>query len=203
MKRMDFTEMNPAIVYAPEQRCMTLEEYLGQTGEKWFRTAKTKRTMQAMMVSRETTFENAFEAVRYTVQDDGETVVLKGSCGEMLAGRLAAVISTYMKPDGSRIRADDFALRDRAIDIVTRTDPGAYFAMHIPAEISVTTVTSRGDVLHSNLPNTNHGSGDYLVCRADEKGCPDLSDVWILNGNIFPAYYEAGGTDEDGTDVIR
>lgn len=187
--------MNPEIEYAPGQRPMTLEEYLGQTGEKWFRTAKTKRTMKAMMVSRETIFENEFEVVRYTVMDDGETVVLKGSCGEMLASRLPAVVSAYTKTDGSEIRAEDFAVRDRTIDIVTRTDPDAYFAMRIPTEISVTVATARGEALHSNLPNTEHGEGDYLVCRTDASGTPDLSDVWILNGKIFPAYYETGGSE--------
>lgn len=187
--------MDPIIEYAPGKRPMTLEEYLGQTEEKWFRTAKTKRTMQAMMVSRETVFENEFEVVRYTVRDDGETVVLKGSCGEMLASRLPAVVSAYTKPDGSEIRAEDFAIRDKTIDIVTRTDPGAYFAMRIPKEISVTVTTARGDVLHSNLPNTEHGEGDYLVCRAGGNAAPDLSDVWILNGIIFPAYYEADGSE--------
>ena len=186
--------MDPAIEYAPGQRPMTLEDYLEQTGEKWFRTAKTKRTMQAMMVSRETTFENAYEAVRYTVRDDGETVVLKGNRGEMLASRLPAVVSAYTRPDGSEIRAEDFNIRDRMIDIVTRTDPGAYFAMRIPADISVTVYTAWGDALHSNLPNTEHSTGDYLVCRADANGAPDLSDVWILNGSIFPDYYEAGGS---------
>ena len=80
------------------------------------------------------------------------------------------------------------------IDIVTRTDPGAYFAMRIPADISVTVYTAWGDALHSNLPNTEHSTGDYLVCRADANGAPDLSDVWILNGSIFPDYYEAGGS---------
>ena len=190
--------MDPEIEYAPGQRPMTLEEYLEQTGEKWFRTAKTKRTMQAMMVSRETTFENEFEVVRYTVRDDGESVVLKGSCGEMLVSRLPAVVSTYTKPDGSKICAEDFAVRDKTIDIVTRTDPDAYFAMRIPKEISVTVATAWGDALHSNLPNTEHGGGDYLVCRRGGNGAPDLSDVWILNGKIFPAYYETGGI-EGGT----
>ena len=48
--------------------------------------------------------------------------------------------------------------------------------------------------MHTNLPNAPHGNGDYLVCRINEKGEPDLSDVWVLNGLVFPEYYD--------TDVI-
>jgi hypothetical protein len=62
--------------------------------------------------------------------------------------------------------------------------------MHVPQGISVTVETECGDVLHSNLPGAPHGEGDYIVCRADENGEPDLSDIWILNGAVFPKYYE-------------
>jgi hypothetical protein len=44
--------------------------------------------------------------------------------------------------------------------------------------------------LHTNLPNAPHGNGDYLVCRINEKGEPDLSDVWVLNGLVFLEYYD-------------
>jgi hypothetical protein len=50
--------------------------------------------------------------------------------------------------------------------------------------------TAWGDELHTNLPNAPHGSGDYLVCRINEKGEPDLSDIWVLNGLVFPEYYD-------------
>lgn len=184
--------MTTGIEYAPGQKALMLEEYLGQSSEAWFATAKTSRTMRAMMVSKETSFRNEMESASYTVQDDGVTVILKGSYDEMLATKLPHVISAYTKPDGREISAGDFAVRDRFIDIVTRTDPGLYFAMRIPPEISVTVVTAWGDVLHSNLPNLPHGNGDYLVCRAGGNGEPDTSDVWIVSGTVFPEYYQKG-----------
>ena len=52
--------------------------------------------------------------------------------------------------------------------------------------------TAWGDILHTNLPNAPHGSGDYLVCRRNEGGDPDLSDIWVLNGVLFPEYYFSG-----------
>ena len=62
--------------------------------------------------------------------------------------------------------------------------------MYVPLDVSVTVETAWGDELHTNLPNAPHGDGDYLICRTDEDGEPDLSDVWVLNGVIFPEYYE-------------
>lgn len=184
----------PEIRYAPGQTVMTLEEYLRQSAEEWFLTGKTARTMQAMMVSKEMTFHNDFEVTDYTVTDDGETVVLKGQFGEMLASKLPKVIATYTKPDGSELGKEDFAVKDTYIEIATRSEPDTYWAMHIPVDISVAIPTAWGDVLHSNLPNAPHGDGDYLVCRRDASGGPDLSDVWILNGVVFPVYYSGRGT---------
>jgi hypothetical protein len=63
-------------------------------------------------------------------------------------------------------------------------------SMHIPKDISVIVETAQGDVLNSNLPNAPHGEGDYLICTIGEDGGPNLSDVWILNGLIFPNCYD-------------
>jgi hypothetical protein len=62
--------------------------------------------------------------------------------------------------------------------------------MHVPLNISVSVETAWGDILHTNLPNAPHGEGDYLVCRTGADGEPDLSDVWVLNGVVFPEYYD-------------
>ena len=174
---------------------MSLEEYLEQGGEKWFLTGKREYTVQAMMVLKETSFHNELEVTDYTVNDDGFTVILKGAVGEMWTSKLPKVISTYTRPDGSALSEEDFAVRDKYIDILARPEPVAYYAMHVPLRISVTVKTAWGDVLHSNLPNAQHGQGDYLVCRANESGEPDLSDVWILNGAVFPKYYETDHRD--------
>ena len=126
----------------------------------------------------------------YCAGDDGVTVILKGAFGEMWATDLSKVISTYTKLDGSELRQEDFAIKDRYIEIMARSEPNAYYAMHVPLHISVTDEPAWGDELHSNLPNAPHSEGDYIVCRADEKGGPDLSDLWILYGVVFPEYYD-------------
>ena len=177
-----------------DQNDMSLEEYLEKGGEKWFLTGKRAYTVQAMMVSKETSFHNELEVADYTVDDDGITVILKGAVGEMWASKLPKVISTYTRLDGSVLSEDDFAAKDRYIDILARPEPDSYYAMYVPLGISVTVETEWGDVLHSNLTGAPHGEGDYIVCRASENGEPDLSDIWILNGVVFSKYYETDNT---------
>lgn len=190
------------IVYASEQTVLTLEEYLAQGRETWFLTGKKEYAVRAEMVSGETSFHNKLEVVDYTVTNDGITVILKGVFGEMWTSKLPKVISTYTKPDGSEIHEGDFADRDTWIDLITRAEPETYYAMHVPPAISVTVETAWGDELHTNLPNAPHGNGDYLVCRVNEKGEPDLSDVWVLNGLVFPEYYDTDNiTNEAGKEA--
>lgn len=188
---------SPKIEYAPGQIVLMLDEYLAQDREAWFLTGKKEYAVKARMVSEETTFHNELEVADYTVTDDGITVILKGKFGEMWTSKLPKVISTYTKPDGSGILEDDFADRDVWIDLITRAEPETYYAMHVPLDVSVTVKTAWGDELHTNLPNAPHGNGDYLVCRTNEKGEPDLSDVWVLNGFIFPEYYDTDGITND------
>ena len=95
------------------------------------------------------------------------------------------MLSRYTKPDGSELRLEDFENRDVYIDIVTIPTKDAYYAMHIPNDITVTVETAQGNVLHSNLPNAPHGEGDFLVCTIREDGKPDLSDIWVVNGLIL------------------
>ena len=172
------------------QKSQSPEEYLESSTEEWFLTGKKQYTVQAMMVSKETTFHNDLEVVDLTVTDDGETVVLKGTRDEIWTAPLSQVVTRDTKPDGSELSKEDFANRDVYIDIVTIPTTNAYYAMHVPIDITVTVVTAQGAVLHSNLQNAPHGEGDYLVCTIRDDGGPDLSDIWILNGLIFPDCYD-------------
>ncbi len=179
---------------SPAQVSMSFDDYLAQGEAAWFLTGKKEYTVQAMMVSGETSFRNELEMMDYTVTDDGITIILKGNYGEMWASKLSKVISTYTKPDGSALSGADFARKNMWISIVAKPELDAYYAMYVPLNISVTVETAWGDVLHSNLPNAPHGDGDYLVCRVGEDGKPDLSDVWILNGLVFPEYYDTSNS---------
>ena len=179
-----------------DKKSLSLSEYLKETGEKWFLTGKKEYTVQAMMVSKEMTFHNDLEVVDLVATDDGETVVLKGTRDEIWTSTLSQVISRYRKPDGSELSKEDFANKDVFIDIVTIPTRDIYYAMHVPKDITVILETARGDVLHTNLLNAPHGEGDYLVCTIGEDGGPNLSDVWVLNGLIFPDCYDTSHMNE-------
>jgi len=185
-----FGETQPSNQEEKVQVYLTLEEYLKTGTEQWFLTGKKKYSVQAMMVSKETSFRNELEVTDYTVRDDGVTVILKGAFDEMWTSKLSKVINTYRKPDGSPLTEKDFDQKDIFVDLITIPEPDIYLAMYVPLSVSVTVNTAWGDVLHTNLPNAPHGEGDYLVCRAGENGEPDLYDVWVLNGVIFPEYYD-------------
>ena len=40
----------------------------------------------------------------------------------------------------------------------------------------------------ANRAGVSHGYGDYLVC-ADIQGMPNMNDVWVVNGEVFPRTY--------------
>lgn len=174
---------------APAPERVPLPEYLEAGGAEWFPTGKLGYAVRAMMVSGELSFRNELEETDYTVTDDGVTVVLKGALGEMWASPLPKVAAAYAKSDGSALQPSDFAEKGVFIDLVAIPSRDSHYAMHVPKEVSVTVVTAWGDELHTNLPGAPHGEGDFLVCRAGEEG-PDLSDVWVVNGALFPACYD-------------
>ena len=183
--------------YAREKMVILLQDYLSETDEQWFLTRKKEYTIQAMMVSGEFSFHNDLEGTDYTVTDDGRTVVLKGTMGEMWPAGIEKVMSSYTKPDGSRIGKDDFTPRNEFIDITAVPASGSRYAMHVPVDVSVTVETSSGDILHTSLPDVPHGDGDFLVCEISEDGMPDLTDLWVVNGSVFPDTYDLSHYDTD------
>jgi len=168
---------------------LSLEDYLAQGGQEWFLTGKTEYTIQGMLVSKETPYENVLEGNSGVVTDDGVTVLLKGTVDELWPSKLEKVMGTYTKPDGSELTAKDFEPKDTYVDLKTKATPDTNFAMFIPADVQVVVETAWGDVLTANRPGVEHGKGDYLVSTVKD-GAPDLSDVWVLNGAVFPNTYD-------------
>ena len=172
--------------------------YIQAHAGEFFLTGKTEYTIQGMMVSKETSFHNDLENTDYTVTDDGVSVVLKGTVGEQWVTKLEKVISTYTKPDGSALTAEDFAGKDTFIDLKTKAAPDTNFACFVPVDVRISINTAWGDVLHVNDPAAEHGAGDYLVCP-NKDGKPDFSDVWVVNGAIFAKTYDTSRAPVTGT----
>ena len=168
---------------------VTLEDYLAASENGWFLTGKTEYTIQGMMVSKDTPYENVLEGNSGVVTDDGVTVLLKGTVDELWPSKLEKVEKTYTTADGSAVTAKTFAKKDTYIDLMTKAEPDTNFAMFVPADTRVVVETAWGDVLVANRPGVEHGQGDYLVSTVKD-GKPDLTDVWVLNGAVFPNTYD-------------
>ena len=178
------------LIQRPAVQEMSLEEYLESERESWFLSGKKKYTIQGMMVSKELSFHNDLEDTDYTAEDDGQSVVLKGVAQEMWISDIERVIQTYTKPDGSPLTKEDFREKDVWIDITSIPKPDSVYAMHVPSDIRVTVITPYGYELHANSPGSEHGEGDWLLSSIMEDGNPDVSDVWVLNGILFPLNYD-------------
>ncbi len=167
----------------------TLQTYLSDGGEDWFLTGKSEYTIQGMMVSKDTPYENVLEGNSGVVTNDGVTVLLKGTADELWPAKLEKVSKTYTTANGKAVTKNTFAKKDSYVYLKTKAEPDTNFAMFVPADVQVMVETAWGEVLMANRPGVEHGAGDYLVCAAKD-GKPDLSDVWVVNGAIFPNTYD-------------
>lgn len=169
---------------------MNALDYIAENADRAFVTGKADYTIQAMMVSEPVDIYNELELVSYHVEDDGKSVILKGTIGEEWVADISRVLSTYTHVDGTPLAAEDLTgNKDTFIDIRTIAEPDTNFALLVPADTVLEVHTAWGDILYTNASDAPHGEGDYLVCR-NVDGQPDLSDVWVVNGAVFPSTYD-------------
>lgn len=167
----------------------TADDYLAQHMEEGFLTGKTDYVISGMMVNEPYDTYNFLELTDYHVEDDGVSVVLKGTLGEEWVTKLSKVLKSYTREDGSALSEEDFTNNKGIfIPIRAKATPDSNFAFFVPKNIICEVQTAWGDVLYTNKSETNHASGDYLVCNAVD-GKPDLSDVWVVNGAVLETTY--------------
>ena len=155
-----------------------------------FLTGKTSYLIEGRMVSQPTDVYNQLELVSYHVENDGESVILTGTVGEEWVTPVSKVLKTYTREDGSALSADDFTDNlGKKVTLKTKGEEGTNFALRVPSDTVVRVETAWGDVLYTNASDAPHGDGDYLVCN-NVDGSADLSDVWVVNGEIFPKTYD-------------
>lgn len=161
---------------------MNYLDYIEAHENEFFLTGKTDYTVEAKMVSSPTHVYNELELVSYDVNDDGVSVILKGTLGEEWVTNVSKVIKTYTKLDGSALDEEFFKnSKDVYQTIKTKPTKDSNFALFVPKNVILTVQTAWGDVLYTNKSEVNHGKGDYLMC-SNKDGKPDLSDVWVVNG---------------------
>ncbi len=164
--------------------------YIETNADKMFVTGKTDYIIQGKMVSSPTDVYNELELVSYHVEDDNQSVILKGKLGEEWVTNVSKVITTYTHLDGTPLTSEDFINnKDEYIELRTIPTGDANFALHVPVDTVLMVETAWGDILYTNASEVPHGDGDYLVCN-NVDGKPDLSDVWVVNGAQFVVNYD-------------
>lgn len=164
------------------------------------RTHKKKYTISASMPPSGTRVVNFLENANYVTNSEKQ-FVLTGTVGEQWVIDVNKLCRTYTFEDGTPINKDTLSRKVIAgykdgmkypcikPFNVTAMPGVTNWAIHIPARITFPVQTSWGDTLICNDPRIKHGSGDYIVC-SDMNGHPNLSDVWVVNGLIFPDTYD-------------
>lgn len=161
--------------------------------ENWKRTHKKKYQIFVCMPSLGTKVYNHLEDTHY-VTSEKKPFVLSGTAGEQRVIDPAKLFKTYQLPTGEPLNLDYLKTKGHPYNvdwfkIETRSDTIINWALFIPKNQKLAVPTSWGDVLTANRSGVPHGLGDYLLC-SDGGNMPNLSDMWVVNGEIFPATYD-------------
>ena len=154
----------------------------------WQPCTKVEYNIQVYVPPKGTKVHNFLENSDY-VTNEMKPFVLVGTVGEEWTVNLKKVMTAYTfegKPITEKIATN--VLSDGKKHTI-RAIAGAekMFAVQTDKHINVT--TSWGEVLMTNRPGIEHGTGDYLICY-EKNGVPDLNDMWVINGEIFPKTYK-------------
>lgn len=162
----------------------------------WKRTSKKKYQIYVCMPPLGTKVYNQLEDVHYETSEK-KPFVLSGTAGEQWVIDPAKLFKTYQLPNGQPLNLDFLKTKGHPYKvnwfkietIVDAANPVYNWALFVPKGTQLGVPTSWGDVLTANRSGVPHGLGDYLVC-ADGGNCPNLADMWVVNGEIFPATYD-------------
>ena len=137
---------------------------------------------------------NKFEGTDY-VTDKNRQFIISGTEGETWVTDINKIARTYTFADGTPITPDTLKRKCRTdgqmdwVRIKARTSTSNW-AFYIPKSIKNFPVhTPYGDILYANRDGIGHLKGDFLLC-SDTYGKPNLNDVWVVNGEIFPKTYD-------------
>ena len=166
-----------------------------QNPKNWKRTHKKSYEVYVCRPLPGAECTNKFEGTHY-VTDQNKQFIISGTAGETWTIDVNKLAKTYTFADGTPItpetltkKCDNRGQMDWQ-KMKTRADAGTNWAFFLPKSIQNFPVqTSWGDTLLANRPGVGHGLGDFLVC-GDAGGQPNLSDMWVVNGEIFPRTYD-------------
>lgn len=74
------------------------------------------------------------------------------------------------------------------VTLITKRGP-VQWVLKISKGKTMEVETSWGETLQVNSEGENHSDGDYIIC-SDKNGKPDMSDRWVVNGEVFKETYQ-------------
>lgn len=164
--------------------------------KNWKKTHKKSYEVYVCRPLPGTECHNKLEDANY-VTDENRQFIISGTVGETWVIDIDKLAKTYYFADGgsiSPITLQNKCRPDGQMDwqkMKTQTACDINWALLIPSGVENFPVqTSWGDTLLANRPGIGHGLGDFLVCSDNGYGQPNLNDVWVVNGLVFPMTYD-------------
>ena len=130
------------------------------------------------------------------VVNDTNAYVISGTIGDIevidartLATNYAFIDNTPINGETIKKKANKEGLIDWTHLKTTPKNGEVVWAFHLPNSIQNFPVNTRNGGVYANRQGTKHGYGDFLVC-ADAGGQPNLNDIIVVNGMVFPTTYD-------------
>lgn len=172
-------------------------------GGKTYFTAEQVEKMQKSNPSMLAKLHQLVSQGRAYAVTDATPFVLCGTVGEMWTISPDKLAKTYNFLQGKQpLQINQQSLGQRMKNglldwTLVRTSPqataGQNMACFVPSTQKGQIQTSWGAVLNINGAGISHGKGDFVVCAKLPNGKPNLSDRWVVNGDIFATTYNNQG----------
>ena len=170
----------------------------------WFETRKKAYSIHACRPHLGSKVYNFLEDSHH-ITDADKCFVLCGTIGEKWVINLKELQDTYTFDNGQPIQSEVLykhlykwvsggnGVSTPILDWIKintiQNESRKYWALTLPKCIkNYPVITAWGNILIANREGIGHGSSDYLVCP-DKNGSPNLMNVWVVNGQIFPNTY--------------
>ena len=182
-----------------------LEQYdvVKALGGRTYFTVATLEKMQQSNPQMFNAIKGYIQQGKCYVVSDRTPFVLAGTLGELWCIDKAKLMQCYgFIINNSLCRISDAVLKERSKDkngefldwTVVRTVPdnSEAFACFVPSTQKGQLQTSWGAILNYNGQGVAHGKGDFIIA-GNAGGQPNLSDRYVVNGNVFATTYNNQG----------
>lgn len=166
-----------------------------QNPKNWKRTAKKNYEVYMCKPGTGVKVQDKISGTPYVVNET-QAYVISGTVGDIETVDARTLAANYVLIDGTPINGQSMGKRANADGLIDWThlkaiskNGGSAWAFHLPLNIKNFPVNTRKGGVYANQQGLKHGVGDFLVC-SDMGGQPNLNDVQVVNGLIFPTTYD-------------